>query len=78
MTTTKTMIREFAADVTGNLYVRGVHLARELRCRELRSKKHGFLAVVFDELGNVFVLDGRGRRSQLVGREIREAGIAVW
>lgn len=64
------MIRDFVADV-GGCNIRDVKLANELKCRELRTAKHNYLAVSWDELGNAFVLTAGGRRLQLIGDETK-------
>jgi hypothetical protein len=62
-------IREFIADF-GACQVRGVKLAEELKCSQLRTKKHNHLAVKWDDLGNAFVLTVRGERKQMLHSEI--------
>lgn len=65
------LIRAFVADYgVAYMYVRGVKLARELRCSEIRSRKHTHLAIVYDELGNGFVLTARGERLNLLRNEL--------
>lgn len=63
------LIRQFVTDY-GPCQVRGVKLARELRCPELRTRKHDHLAVRWDELGNAFVLTRNGQRLNLLHHEI--------
>ena len=71
------MIRKFYAEVDrseGGFYCRGRNLAFELPgARELRTKKNDYLAEVWDDLGNVFVLTAEGRRLQLIGSEYNGA-----
>lgn len=68
------MIKDFVADV-GKCNVRDVKLARELKCNELRTAKHNYLAVSWDELGNAFVLTAGGRRLQLIGDETKQVRV---
>lgn len=68
----ETMIRKFYAEADlsgGGFYCRGRNLAFELGARELRTKKNDYLAVVWDELGNAFVLRNDGSRTQVLGNE---------
>jgi hypothetical protein len=54
--------KDFTINQTRKEYMKGGE-------RELRTKKHNHLAVVYDELGNVFVLTNKGERLQLIGNE---------
>ena len=51
------------------IFVRGRVLAHGLRVRELRTKKHDHALVAVDCLGNLTVIDRRGRTFQLIGDE---------
>ena len=53
------------------LQVRTLHAAKKFGCPELRTKKNDYLAVNWDELGNVFVLTTAGERMQLLGSEAK-------
>jgi hypothetical protein len=66
----RSLIRDFVADV-GGCNVRDPKLARELKCSELRTNKHSYLAVSWDELGNAFVMTQGGARKQLIGDETK-------
>lgn len=65
----KIAIQQFVADF-GFCQVRDVKLAQELKCAQLRTKKHTHLAVLWDELGNAFVLTSNGQRKQMLHHEI--------
>jgi hypothetical protein len=67
---TRNLIAQFAADYPGPMQVRGKLLAREMRQTELRTRKHDHLAVIWDDLGNAFVLTRTGMRQQLLHNEI--------
>ena len=47
--------------------VRNRRQAAKHSCKRLRSGKHDHLALMPDELGNVFVLTKQGQRLQLIG-----------
>lgn len=66
---TENLIRDFVSEFPKSA-VRGRHLAKALRCSEIRTKKHTHLAVCFDELGNAFVLTRKGLRLNLLHSEI--------
>ena len=68
MTHPTNLIKNFRADYP-TAQVRGAKLARTLGARELRTKKNDYLAVVWDELGNAFVLQANGFRAQILGSE---------
>ena len=66
------LIKEFVNDVDSQfIFVRGRKLSRQLRVHELRTRKHRYLAIAYDELGNVFVLTNSGMRKQLHDFELR-------
>ena len=68
MTTATNLIKAFHADYP-TAQVRGQRLSWELEARELRTKKNDYLAVVWDEIGNAFVLLASGYRAQILGSE---------
>ena len=68
------LIRDFVRDVGSDFcQVRGVKLADELGCRQLRTRKNRFLAVKWDELGNAFALTQSGIRKQVLRDEYKGA-----
>lgn len=54
-----------------NAAIRGRIMARQHKRTEIRSTKHNHMAIVWDELGNAFVLTSTCCRMQLIGNETK-------
>jgi len=63
-------INEFALDVDGTVYTVCRHTAKSIGGKWLRGNyPRKVVAAVWDELGNVFVLQTNGKRKQLTPAE---------
>ena len=62
---TRKQLIEFK-EIHGTVYIRNRKLARELGTRELRTSKNEFVAVAYDELGGIIVINPNGTVRQLL------------
>lgn len=65
---TRKQLIEFK-EIHGTIYIRNRKLARELKTRELRTKKNNFAAVAYGELDDIIVIYPNGTVQQLLWGE---------